>query len=153
MKFETNRRNFLIGAASVSAIGTFSGCASLCKGCGKIRLAAVGVMGKGFSDWLPMIKSGLAELVAMCDADATQLKAAQDTFNKQRAKGKIAFDLDLSKIPFYTDYRKMLDDQSKLQIQAMTVSTPDHMHAAIAVRAMKMGIHVYVQKPLVRTLW
>ena len=47
----------------------------------------------------------------------------------------------------------MLDDQSKLQIQAMTVSTPDHMHAAVAVRAMKMGIHVYVQKPLVRTLW
>ena len=153
MKFETNRRNFLIGAASVSAIGTFSGCASLCNGCGKIRLAAVGVMGKGFSDWLPMIKSGLAELVAMCDADATMLKAAQDTFNKQRKKGKIAFDLDLSKIPFYTDYRKMLDDQHKLQIQAMTISTPDHMHAAIGVRAMKMGIHVYVQKPLVRTLW
>ena len=154
MSIQTSRRGFLKGAAGLSALG-MSGCCTF--GCrtarvpnGTIRLAAVGVMGKGFSDWMPMIKSGLAELVAWCDADANQREAAL----RHKATKKIpGLAEKLAKIPFYTDYRKMLDDQSKLQIDAMTISTPDHMHAAVAIRAMKMGIHVYVQKPLVRTLW
>ena len=131
-------------------MGAAGCCTSWCKRSGKIRLAAVGIMGKGLTDWLPMVKSGLAELVAFCDADANQLKEALT--NKAVVKVPGLVDA-LSKIPFYTDYRRMLDDQKKLGIEAMTVSTPDHMHAAIAVRAMKMGIHCYVQKPLVRTLW
>ena len=154
MSIQTSRRGFLKGAAGLSALG-MSGCCTF--GCrtarvpnGTIRLAAVGVMGKGFSDWMPMIKSGLAELVAWCDADANQREAAL----RHKATKKIpGLAEKLAKIPFYTDYRKMLDDQAKLQIDAMTISTPDHMHAAVAIRAMKMGIHVYVQKPLVRTLW
>ena len=149
--FTTSRRGFLQGAGALSAMGMAGGCASLCSGsCGKIRLAAVGVMGKGYSDWMPMIKSGLAELVAWCDADANK---RVDAINHKNTKKIPGLAEKLAKVPFYTDYRKMLDDQSKLQIQAMTVSTPDHMHAAVAVRAMKMGIHVYVQKPLVRTIW
>ena len=149
--FTTSRRGFLQGAGALSAMGMAGGCASLCSGsCGKIRLAAVGVMGKGYSDWMPMIKSGLAELVAWCDADANK---RVDAINHKNTKKVPGLAEKLAKVPFYTDYRKMLADQSKLQIQAMTVSTPDHMHAAVAVRAMKMGIHVYVQKPLVRTLW
>ncbi len=151
---QINRRSFLAGAAGTAAVVGMSGCANCC--CcksGKIRLAAVGVMGKGFGDWLPMVKSGLAELVAICDADANQFKVAQDRLNDLNKKGKGVPGLDLSKLPRYTDYRRMLDDQGRLGIEAMTVSTPDHMHAAIAIRAMKMGIHVYVQKPLVRTLW
>ncbi|MBR0505077.1 MAG: Gfo/Idh/MocA family oxidoreductase [Kiritimatiellae bacterium] len=149
--FTTSRRGFLQGAGALSAMGMAGGCASLCSGsCGKIRLAAVGVMGKGYSDWMPMIKSGLAELVAWCDADANK---RVDAINHKNTKKVPGLAEKLAKVPFYTDYRKMLDDQSKLQIQAMTVSTPDHMHAAVAVRAMKMGIHVYVQKPLVRTIW
>ena len=149
--FTTSRRGFLQGAGALSAMGMAGGCASLCSGsCGKIRLAAVGVMGKGYSDWMPMIKSGLAELVAWCDADANK---RNDAINHKNTKKIPGLAETLAKVPFYTDYRKMLDDQSKLQIQAMTVSTSDHMHAAVAVRAMKMGIHVYVQKPLVRTIW
>ena len=149
--FTTSRRGFLQGTGAIAAMGMAGGCASLCSGgCGKIRLAAVGVMGKGYSDWMPMIKSGLAELVAWCDADANK---RVDAINHKNTKKIPGLAEKLAKVPFYTDYRKMLDDQSKLQIQAMTVSTPDHMHAAVAVRAMKMGIHVYVQKPLVRTIW
>ena len=151
----TSRRGFIQGAAGLSALG-MSGCCC----CGrtarvvapgqKIRLAAVGVMGKGYSDWMPMVQSGLAELVAWCDADATMRERAINAKDTKKIPGLAE---KLAKIPFYTDYRKMLDEQSKLQIDAMTVSTPDHMHAAIAISAMKMGIHVYVQKPLVRTLW
>ena len=140
-----SRRTFLgtLAGASAFAIG---GCA--CPfGRQKVRLAAVGIMGKGFSDWFPMVQSGLAELVALCDADRGQLRKAQETVNKR------GLPLDLSRLPFYTDSRRLLDDAAKLGIEAMTVSTPDHMHAPIAIRAMKAGIHVYVQKPLVRTLW
>ena len=144
----TSRRGFLQASAGFAALG-MAGCASTFGANGKIRLAAVGVMGKGYSDWMPMVKSGLAELVAWCDADANQRTAAITHKNTQKVPGLAE---KLAKVPFYTDYRKMLDEMGG-KIDAMTVSTPDHMHAAIAIRAMKMGINVYVQKPLVRTLW
>ena len=152
----TSRRGFIKGAAGLSALGMAGCCccggkvARVVPANGKIRLAAVGVMGKGYSDWMPMVKSGLAELVAWCDADATMREKAINAKDTKKIPGLAE---KLAKIPFYTDYRKMLDEQAKLQIDAMTISTPDHMHAAVAIRAMKMGIHVYVQKPLVRTLW
>ena len=142
----TSRRGFLRGIAGIGALG-IGGCAGFGRN-GKVRLACCGVWGKGFSDWLPMLKSGKAELVALCDVDRSVLPMAQEQLTKWEK-----FDLDLSRIPFYDDYRRLLDDHAKLGLDAVTVSTPDHMHAAIAVRAMKLGIHVYVQKPLVRTLW
>src|SRR6476659_3606056 len=46
----------------------------------------------------------------------------------------------------YQDYRQMLDKQK--DIDAVIVATPDHMHTAIALAAMDLGKHVYVQKPL-----
>ncbi|HOR98545.1 MAG TPA: Gfo/Idh/MocA family oxidoreductase, partial [Kiritimatiellia bacterium] len=56
-----------------------------------------------------------------------------------------------SQVKCYSDFRKMLDECKNLD--AVTVSTPDHMHAPAAIRAMKQGCHVFVQKPLVRTIW
>ena len=149
MKFDLSRRGFLGGLAGFSIIG--SGCCSanarvIAPG-QKVRLAAVGMWGKGFSDWMPMVKSGLAELVALCDVDKGYLNNIAQNKDFQK------LGIDLSKVPYYSDYRKLLDDAGKLGIDALTVSTPDHMHAAVAIRAMKMGIHCYVQKPLVRTLW
>ena len=86
-------------------------------------------------------------MVAFCDADEGMLPLALAQAKKDLP------DIDLSKVPFYTDYRRLLDDADKLGIDAMTISTPDHVHAPVAIQAMKKGIHVYVQKPLVRTLW
>ena len=145
MTISTSRRNFLrgLGGAGLFAIG---GCK--CPfGCQKVKLAAVGVMGKGYSDWTPMLKSGFVEIVALCDADYTQREKAA----MQLAKDGI--DFDVYSVPFYTDYRKLLDDAGILGVDAMTISTPDHVHAPVAIGAMKQGIHVYVQKPLVRTLF
>ena len=145
MHISTSRRGFLRGLAGASAFA-IGGCK--CPfGCQKIKLAAVGVMGKGYSDWTPMLKSGLVEIVAFCDCDATMREKAQ----LRLAKDGINF--DMYSVPFYTDYRKLLDDAGILGIEAMTISTPDHVHAPVAIQAMREGIHVYVQKPLVRTLW
>ena len=145
MAIDLSRRGFLGGLGSFAIVGAVNGADFPVHR--KIRLAAVGVMGKGFGDWFVMVRSGLAELVAYCDADANKFRDAQGRLQKNK------FDLDLSKIPHYTDYRRLLDDAKKLGIDAITVSTADHAHGAIAIRAMKMGIHCYVQKPLVRTLW
>jgi len=145
MEIKSSRRNFLRGLAGAGAFG-IAGC-KCPLGCQKIKLAAVGVMGKGFSDWTPMLQSGLVEMVAFCDCDYTMREKAQ----QKLAQAGIHF--DMYKVPFYTDYRKLLDDAGILGIEAMTISTPDHVHAPVAIGAMKQGIHVYVQKPLVRTLW
>ncbi len=51
----------------------------------------------------------------------------------------------------YKDFRVMLEQEK--DIDAVTVSTPDHTHAVMASMAMKMGKHVFCQKPLTRTLW
>ena len=141
-----NRRNFLRSIAG-SAILASSGCCSVRSRPDKVRLAIVGIWGKGYADWTYFMKHGKCEITALCDCDRNMLAIAQAQLKKD------GFDIDLSKIPFYTDYRRMLDDAGVLGIDAMQISTPDHMHAAIAIRAMKMGINVYVQKPLVRTLW
>ena len=147
MQFKASRRGFLQGMGGLAAANVSSGCCSLCQPDNRIRLAAVGVMGKGFTDWLPMLKSGLVKMVAFCDCDYNKRDEAQ----KALIRAKV--DFDMYSVPFYTDYRKLLDDARRLGIQAMTVSTTDHTHAPIAIQAMKQGIHVYVQKPLVRTLW
>ena len=147
MNITSSRRGFIRGLAGVAALGAGRSFAIGTGGSGKIRLAAVGVEGKGYTDWTPMVKSGLAELVAWCDADATMREKAI-----KKAKKDLP-GLDLSKVPFFTDYRKLLDSCGVLGVQAMTISTPDHVHAPVAIAAMKMGIHVYVQKPLVHTLW
>ena len=114
----------------------------------KIRLAAIGSWGKGFSDWLPMVKSGLAEMVAFCDTDPAVLPKIAEALKKDKSVR-----LNVAKVPFYTDFRKMLADQKKLGIEAVVIATADHVHACAAVAAMKLGLHVFVEKPLVRTLW
>ena len=110
MNISSSRRGFLKGLAGASAFA-IGGCK--CPfGSQKIRLAAVGVMGKGFSDWTPMLKTGLVEMVAFCDADYTMREKAQQKL------AQIGIDFDMYRVPFYTDYRKLLDDAGVLGIDA-----------------------------------
>ena len=91
MQFNLNRREFVGGAAALAAAGCC--CAKPSPrygGTGKIRLAVAGVMGKGFSDWMPMVKSGLAEVVAFFDADANTVKSAANNIANEKKKGKLS---------------------------------------------------------------
>ena len=145
MNINASRRNFIRGLAGTSAFAV-GGC--MCpRGEQKIKLAVVGVMGKGYSDWTPMLQSGKVEIVAFCDCDYTKRHDAQMSLVRD------GIDFDMYRVPFYTDYRKLLDNAGVLGVEAMTISTPDHVHAPVAIEAMRQGIHIFIQKPLVRTLW
>ncbi|HKW97947.1 MAG TPA: Gfo/Idh/MocA family oxidoreductase [Bryobacteraceae bacterium] len=100
----------------------------------KLNIASIGAGGKASND----IDGCASEnIVALCDVD------------EKRAARKFA---EYEKAPKYRDFRKMLDEQGSA-IDAVIVTIPDFMHATAATWAMERGKHVYVQKPLTRTVW
>ena len=105
----------------------------------RINLACIGCGGKGDSD-TNAAKSCGANIVALCDVD-------ENTLNKKTRQFKDSFP-DLKQ---FRDYRKLLDKMGK-DIDAVTISIPDHNHGVAAIRAMKMGKHCFCQKPLVQTV-
>jgi predicted dehydrogenase len=105
----------------------------------KVNVACVGVGGRGRSD----VESASKEtLVALCDVDDANMAL---TIYQDGAKNP-----QLLKAAKYKDFRVMLDKEKS--IDAVVVATPDHNHAVIAMTAMKMGKHVYVEKPLTHTI-
>ncbi|HTT62120.1 MAG TPA: Gfo/Idh/MocA family oxidoreductase, partial [Bryobacteraceae bacterium] len=141
MAFECTRRHFFVGSLLAGAIpvGGFGSVPSLGR-LGykspneKLNIASIGAGGKANSD----IKGCSSQnIVALCDVD--DLRAARK-FN------------EYPKVPKYKDFRKMLDEQAS-NIDAVIVTIPDFMHATAAMWCMERGKHVYVQKPLTRTIW
>ncbi len=137
MSFQTNRRRFLKTTA-VAGIGFWV--AGGVRGQEskspneRIAFASIGVGGKGSSDSADAGDSG--DIIAVCDVDDGQLRAAEKRFPKAKR---------------YSDFRKMLEEMGK-SIDAVTVSTPDHVHAPASIMAMRMGKHCFCQKPLTHTL-
>ena len=102
----------------------------------KIRMASIGIGGKGSSDSADAANNG--DMAAICDADKKRLGLAAE---KRYTKAKS-----------YTDFRKMLEEMAD-SIDAVTVSTPDHTHAPAALMAMRMGKHCFCQKPLTHSIY
>ncbi len=145
-----NRRDFIKGGAYAAGALAMGGCATadtrkVNVTQGKLNIGVIGVGGKGWSDWNPMLDYG-ENIVALCDADRGQIERGLQEIAKKRGADAAA------KVKTYTDYRKLVDDIKKLGINAVTVSTPDHHHGPAAISAMQQGCHAYVQKPLVRTI-
>ena len=102
----------------------------------QLVLAAIGAGGKGISDIKNASVGGREKIVALCDVDFSG-SAKESLKNFPDAKQ-------------YVDYRVMLDQQK--DIDAVTISTPDHVHAPAASFAMQRGKHVYVQKPMTHNI-
>jgi predicted dehydrogenase len=100
----------------------------------KLNIAAIGAGGKGYSD-INGCKS--ENIVAFADPDENRAARA---FKEYPNAVK------------YKDFRRLFDKETG-NIDAVTVSTPDHMHGTAAMWAMSRGKHVYCQKPLTRTVW
>jgi predicted dehydrogenase len=100
----------------------------------RLNLACIGVGGRG-RDNLKGVQS--ENIVALCDVD--QVRAADAIRDHTPAK-------------FFQDFRVMFDKLGK-EIDAVVVSTPDHAHAVPVMMALKMGKHVYCEKPLAHSLY
>jgi predicted dehydrogenase len=149
-KRKISRRKFLGGVAATTAAFTIVprhvlGGAGYTAPSEKLNIAGVGVGGMGQRNlvrmaqlarkgrkYLPADENAKGEnIVALCDVDHAFAAETFDLFPKAKR---------------YKDFREMLEKQK--DIDAVMVATPDHTHAVIAIMAIKMGKHVYVQKPL-----
>ncbi|MCX7866056.1 MAG: Gfo/Idh/MocA family oxidoreductase [Limisphaera sp.] len=99
----------------------------------KLNIGVVGAAGKGASD---TDHCASENIVALCDVD------------EAHAAGQIK---KYPKAKFYRDWRKMLEQEKSLD--AVIVSTPDHLHGVVAAAAIRLGKHVYCQKPLTQTVY
>jgi predicted dehydrogenase len=136
----SSRRKFLKNIGVVAAAFSIIPRSVLGKGfvapSDTLYLAGIGAGGKGESDLAEMAKSPNVKVVALCDVDDRQ--AVKSVQNFPTAK-------------YYKDFRKLLDAEKN--IDACTVSTPDHTHAVVAMAAIVRGKHVYVQKPLTHDIY
>jgi len=128
------RREFVGTAAGVAAFTVIPGRILADPPSEKLNIAGVGVGGRGAGD-LHEVSS--ENIVALCDVDD---KRAAETY-KRYPKAKR-----------YKDFRKMLDKEDK-NIDAVVVATPDHNHAVVTMWAIKMGKHVYCEKPLAHCIY
>ena len=103
----------------------------------KLRIAGIGAGGKGTSDLAEFAKSPNVSIVALCDVDDRQAVKSRQSFPNA---------------PYYKDFRVMLEKE-KNNIDACSISTPDHTHAVATMAAMQLGKHVYTQKPLTHDIY
>ena len=133
-----SRRTFLktLGATAIAAPFITRGLMARLAS-GTLRHASFGAGGMAFADLTEIGKCPGVELVAICDVDLGRTAKALELFPKAKV---------------YQDWRVLLDKEGK-NLDSANVSTPDHMHASIAVSAMQLGINVYGQKPLAHDVY
>jgi predicted dehydrogenase len=138
MSHQSDRRQFLkrgIGAGLCAA--SWARAASGKSPNGKIHHAAIGVGGKGWSDVMEFASHPQVVIAALCDVDAARMRRAAQKFPQARC---------------YQDWRELLAKEGD-KIDAVSVSTPDHMHAPISMSAINNGKHVFVQKPMTHDVY
>jgi predicted dehydrogenase len=128
----------------------------------KLNIALIGAGGRGRHLFEDLVKNGIedAQVIAICDvnerADYSRfyyrgvsgrlpmLELVEKHYAPRKEKG------EYSGCKGYIDYRKMLDEEKA--IDAVMVATPDHNHAVVSLAAMRLGKHVYCEKPLAHSL-
>lgn len=131
----TTRRRFIKGLTATGTGLATLGSSHAYTANEQIRVAVIGMGGRGGTHLNALKTIPGVKVVAICDADTrryTQFKKANP-------------DLQL-----FQDYRKILDMND---IDAVTIATPNHWHAAMTVAACQAGKHVYVEKPISHSIW
>src|SRR5690606_2384409 len=112
-----------------------------------LRIGCMGVGRMGRGDMKAILERGLqdataARVVALCDVDARRLAAARELVLSTYAKKGTT---PVPEVAVYRDFRELL---ARADLDAVTISTPDHWHALHAVAAAEAKKAIYVQKPL-----
>jgi hypothetical protein len=128
------RRTFLKGVLATGALTAIAPRLLLAKPGDKVRLACVGIGNRGADVIRDLHKTGLCEIVALCDTDLGA-KHTEPVLKQFPA------------VPRFQDFRKMFDKLGK-DIDAVSIATPDFSHFPIAMLAMSLGKHIYVEKPM-----
>ncbi len=133
-----SRRSFMIqGTAAGASLAVAPGFLSARNREKELHVAAVGVNGMGWSDLSSVGSHAKVKFVGFCDIDSLRFDQVDKNFPG---------------VPHFADYREMFSQLGD-KCDAVIVSTPDHMHAPVATQAMKLGKHIYCQKPLTHTVW
>jgi predicted dehydrogenase len=136
-RISTTRRRFLTQGAAAGLAAPFVMRAHATAAPSEtLYHASIGASGMAASDISSLTASRYLKLVAVADVDQRKL----DNVVKRFPSVKV-----------YDDWRKLLDQEKSLN--SINVSTPDHMHAPITMRALERGLHVYTQKPLTQTIY
>src|SRR5690242_1204634 len=131
-----SRRRFLQDVAVGAAALPLAGGHLLRQAGRKVRHASFGANGMALSDIKSFSSHPAFDLVAVADVDLSRVDPVKQLFPNVRV---------------YQDWRELLKKEAG-NLDSVNVSTPDHMHAPIAIAAMARGKHVYVQKPLATTV-
>jgi predicted dehydrogenase len=131
-----SRREFLESVAAAAAIAPILRPSRLGAADAIVRHASIGASGMAWSDIESFATHPAFTLVAVADVDVSRAAQVKARFPEAR---------------IYQDWRELLKRERK-NLDSINVSTPDHMHATIAMAAMRMGLHVYCQKPLAATV-
>ncbi|MFQ5631708.1 MAG: Gfo/Idh/MocA family protein [bacterium] len=110
-----------------------------------VNIACIGVGGKGRSDVMSVSSENI---VAVCDVDDLQMAGTLKRYRETNGSDLAEKFLKAKK---YRDFRVMLEKENN-NIDAVTVTTPDHTHFIIAMAAIQMGKHAFVQKPLTHSV-
>jgi predicted dehydrogenase len=134
---QTTRRTFLktLGLATATAPFLANGLLAAPPS-QRIRHASFGASGMARTDLDAIARCHNVEIVAICDVDTARMDAVKKAHPKARC---------------YQDWRELLDKEAR-HIDSVNISTPDHMHAPIALATMQLGKHIYAQKPLAHNL-
>lgn len=145
MEKPATRRHFVKGLAATAAAFNFQVVPSRVFGANdRITLAGIGTSGKGASDISGSADAGF-QVTHLCDiVNVEKYPNLGGAWAKTRGNHPDA--------KFFEDWREMLETEGD-KIDAVTVSTPDHVHAFAASAAMKKGCAVYCQKPLTHGIW
>ena len=133
-KNDISRREFILKAASAAVVAPLliSQAKNVSPAANKLRHVCIGVGGMGWHDLNKFKTHQEVDIVAICDVDEKNLKRAAEALPNAKT---------------YADWRELFKNEAN-NFDSVNVSVPDHNHFAICFQAIKMGKHVYCQKPM-----